>query len=38
MVREAGLEFAMRCIGVSRNMEERIARVLSIVHLEDKEY
>lgn len=38
MTVEENLEFAMRCIGVSRNMEERIARVLSIVHLEDKEY
>lgn len=38
MTVEENLEFAMRCIGVSRNMEERIARVLSIVHLEGKEY
>ena len=29
MTVEENLEFAMRCIGVSRNMEERIARVLS---------
>lgn len=35
---EDNLEFAMRCIGVSQNMEERIERVLSIVHLEGKEY
>lgn len=38
MTVEENLEFAMRCIGVSRNMEERIARALSIVHLEGKEY
>ena len=38
MTVEENLEFAMRCIGVSRNMEERIARVLSIVHLEGKEH
>ena len=38
MTVEENLEFAMRCIGVSQNMEERIERVLSIVHLEGKEY
>ena len=38
MTVEDNLEFAMRCIGVSQNMEERIERVLSIVHLEGKEY
>ena len=38
MTVEENLEFAMRCIGVSRTREERIARVLSIVHLEGKEY
>ena len=38
MTVEENLEFAMRCIGVARNMEERIARALAIVHLEGKEY
>ena len=38
MTVEDNLEFAMRSIGVSQNMEERIERVLSIVHLEGKEY
>ena len=38
MTVEDNLEFAMRCIGVSQNMEKRIERVLSIVHLEGKEY
>lgn len=38
MTVEDNLEFAMRCIGVSQSMEERIERVLSIVHLEGKEY
>ena len=38
MTVEDNLEFAMRCIGVSQNLEERIERVLSIVHLEGKEY